>query len=74
MTQNVRTPEIGSLRQMEDQEQQGTPDADEALSDAAADTTKTPDVEEEADAPEADDAMADASLDTEKTPDATDNP
>jgi hypothetical protein len=59
---------------MEDQEQQKTPSADEALSDAAADTAKTPDVEDEADAPEADDAMADASLDTEKTPDATDSP
>ena len=59
---------------MEDQEQQETPDADEALSEAAADTAKTPDVEEESDTPEAYDAMADASLDTEKTPDATDSP
>ena len=60
---------------MEDQEQHATPDADEALSDAAADTTKIPDAETEDEGNvDADEAMGDASFETAKDPDVTDSP
>ena len=61
---------------MGEREPHETPDVDEAIEEAAADTAKVPEDDEAAgeQGTGADDAMGDAAVDTEKTPDVTDSP